>query len=126
MNKISVNGESININEKIYSTKETHIGTWIDGKPLYRRFINGTTPTTTAGGANISIDDLGIDELVFLYGFVDGDKKSREWFNTFTIASNNTTVIVSAWQYNRLIQIATTHSNYQGKPYTLILEYTKI
>ena len=30
--------------QDIYSTEETRIGTWIDGKPLYRRVLLGKTP----------------------------------------------------------------------------------
>lgn len=36
--------ESIPV-ENVYSTEETRIGTWIDGKPLYRIVIIGSTPT---------------------------------------------------------------------------------
>ena len=32
---------------EVYSTEETVIGTWIDGKPLYRRVIQITSPATT-------------------------------------------------------------------------------
>lgn len=36
--------------EEIYSTEETRIGTWIDGKPLYRRVFEVTTPSGTSWG----------------------------------------------------------------------------
>lgn len=34
--------------ENIYSTEETRIGTWIDGKPLYQVTIQTTLPTTSS------------------------------------------------------------------------------
>lgn len=32
--------------EEVYSTNEVRIGTWIDGKPLYRKVYKFTTPST--------------------------------------------------------------------------------
>lgn len=38
-----------------YSTNETRVGTWIDGKPIYRKVITSTlTSTITHGIANIN------------------------------------------------------------------------
>ena len=37
-------GDSGNSSEEIYSTEETRIGTWIDGKPLYRKVVSFTEP----------------------------------------------------------------------------------
>lgn len=31
--------------EEVYSTEETRIGTWIDGKPLYRKIYTGSVKT---------------------------------------------------------------------------------
>lgn len=41
---------SQNDNLEVYSTKEIRIGTWIDGKPLYRKMVEVTMPTTTNDG----------------------------------------------------------------------------
>jgi hypothetical protein len=35
--------------QAIYSTSETKIGTWINGKPLYRKVITGTCPNAPGG-----------------------------------------------------------------------------
>ena len=37
-------------NEEIYTTSEQRIGTWIDGKPLYRKVISKEAPTVTTDG----------------------------------------------------------------------------
>lgn len=34
---------------EVYSTEETIIGTWIDGKPLYQKSFNGTSPNSETG-----------------------------------------------------------------------------
>jgi hypothetical protein len=39
----------------IYSTKEQVIGTWIDGKPLYRKVINATPTISNSSYQTISI-----------------------------------------------------------------------
>ncbi len=58
------------INPKLnkYSTNETIIGTWIDGKPLYRKVYSITSPSSTnTNYANLS--SLNIETTVHLYGY---------------------------------------------------------
>ena len=55
----------------IYSTNETVIGTWIDGKPLYRKCFNYTATTGDIFVADLS--SLNIDTVCYMYGtFKDG------------------------------------------------------
>ena len=55
----------------IYSTNETVIGTWIDGKPLYRKSFNYTVTTGDIFVADLS--SLNIDTVCYMYGtFKDG------------------------------------------------------
>lgn len=49
--------------ESDYSTSETVVGTWIDGKPLYQKTLTGTSAT---GMSTINISDLHIDTPVSL------------------------------------------------------------
>lgn len=46
-----------------YSTTERRIGTWIDGKPLYRKEITGTTGNTTNGNFATKEMDMNIRNL---------------------------------------------------------------
>jgi len=47
---------------EIYSTTEQKVGTWIDGRPLYRRVIAGqNTTSTTSGGASYRVTVTGIE-----------------------------------------------------------------
>lgn len=51
-----------------YSTEERRIGTWIDGKPLYRKVVNfGELPNNTA--KEISHNISNIDKIIRLSGY---------------------------------------------------------
>ena len=58
---------------QIYSYNETPIGTWVDGKPIYRKAFNYTATT----GESVFVADLSslnIDTVCHMYGnFKDGN-----------------------------------------------------
>ena len=58
---------------QIYSYDETPIGTWVDGKPIYRKAFNYTATT----GESVFVADLSslnIDTVCHMYGnFKDGN-----------------------------------------------------
>ena len=58
-------------NIEIYSTDEKIIGTWIDGKPVYRKCFSGLkTPSSYNNKIDIiNTSDMNIDKLITLYGF---------------------------------------------------------
>ena len=57
---------------QIYSYDETPIGTWIDGKPIYRKSFNYTATTGEVIVADLS--SLNIDTVCHMYGnFKDGN-----------------------------------------------------
>ena len=48
-------------NHEVYSTNETKIGTWIDGRNLYRKVITTTIPSgTTSTEVNINVPDYWV------------------------------------------------------------------
>lgn len=47
--------------ENVYSTVETRIGTWTNGKPLYRVVINATTPSSSNSSSSIEIAKYSAD-----------------------------------------------------------------
>lgn len=53
----------------VYSTTETRIGTWIDGKPIYRKIYNNVN-ITTSNTDLINISSLGIGSIVKIYGVI--------------------------------------------------------
>lgn len=52
----------------VYSTEEQVIGTWVDGKPIYRRVFNITSPQTTNTNYNFVSTDIG--SLIGLWGWM--------------------------------------------------------
>lgn len=55
----------------VYSSNEVEIGTWIDGKPIYRKVFQGITPTQTTNGiALANLSNLNIDDIIHMYGRV--------------------------------------------------------
>ena len=49
-----------------YSTDEKRIGTWVDGKPIYRKVLNNLNISVTAFNYNATIDisDMNIDTIM--------------------------------------------------------------
>lgn len=104
----------------VYSTTETVCGTWIDGKPIYRRVLQYTY--TSTGSHSESLSSLNIDTITLYnwncltnniyiinaYDFQDSSAKCNLWFdkNTNKVYMVNGTAWTSA-------------------KFTLILEYTK-
>ena len=50
------------VDKNTYSTSETIVGKWIDGKPVYQRTIAVTSPNTTPE-TNVSIAELGFTNI---------------------------------------------------------------
>lgn len=67
---------------EVYSTEEVRIGTWIDGKPLYRKTI--VNNTIVNGGKDVeNITPLDIENIDV--AFLGGDSFYRDTKNNFTI-----------------------------------------
>lgn len=79
----------------VYSTSEQVVGTWIDGKPIYRKVIETTTPSTgnSSFPSNSAYSDISIgasvDNVILLDGYLIGQTVSyslskplsnSEWF----------------------------------------------
>lgn len=106
---------SINAISK-YSTTEQRIGTWIDGKPIYRKVINFTNTSTNWE----TIDTIStLNEIVRMNGYVyDSDN------NKTAIPSYGTdSVSLYVTQSGAIRKKATSY--YQNKSGVLIIEYTK-
>ena len=85
---------SVNVINKInsYSTEEQRIGTWIDGKPLYRAVLTVDTPNP-GGNVNIFYYNPNIKEICAISGIVYrkdkiialpiGARPNTEWHTYF-------------------------------------------
>ena len=48
----------------VYSTTETIVGTWIDGKPIYRKTFNNISVTSSEHSVTPIATGLTIDNLI--------------------------------------------------------------
>ena len=105
-------------NKNIYSTTEQRIGTWTDGKPLYRKVIETTTPNDTSVGVIGTLSN--VNKVINLYGMLSyGSQQvpltlaySTTVLNAILIEGNNINCKVSAGAYTNC-------------PCYVVLEYTK-
>ena len=103
-----------------YSTTETRIGVWINGKPIYRKVytISGFTTDTTS---NFSIGALNIDNVVNVFGIVDT--------GTYCVPVNftNTSVGANAYHFayvNKSTNTIVYQFHWSGIA-RVVIEYTK-
>lgn len=120
------NGENKKITKKdfnTYSTTETVIGKWINGKPIYRKVINndniGGLPN--ASQKSIAHGISNIESIINLYGMADnGTVKTPINYSNSVYAGS----AISAYVYGEVITIG---CSFDGTAYgaNIVLEYTK-
>lgn len=109
--------EGDNNDGNIYSTDETRIGTWINGKPIYRKIIVGDTSETEIG--YISGD---IDTILFLDGIVN----SQYGFPMPINGGGGTWYILTQVNMETgYIEFTTNQSAYKNQYIHICVEYTK-
>lgn len=104
-----------------YSTTETKIGTWIDGKPLYRICFDSTTGSTANRDSIVAdCSSLNIDKILFLNGTLNGTaiKIPANYFYSNT----NYGSLYYDTIAGKILAFAT---QYTSTPIQIILEYTK-
>lgn len=119
--------------KQIYSTGETTVGYWFNGKPIYRRVVT-FTPSTSALETSISHGISNVDEILptskcMLY------RTSNQFVPfsmTYPDASTSILAWSMGWEANRIQIITWVGSNMRGQMDTsrgygaiAILEYTK-
>lgn len=104
-----------------YSTTEQVVGTWIDGKPLYRIVFTGTcTATQTVIMRNASTIDL-----IFSYGYVLATDNHKIPINSsFGTNGDNDCRVVQYGTGQNTIAMQNA-SLFVGNSYYIVLEYTK-
>lgn len=70
-------------NKNVYSTDEVRIGTWVDGKPLYRKVIEFTTASSsvTSWTTCATINDL--KRPINIFGFLEYGASTSSIIPTF-------------------------------------------
>lgn len=103
-----------------YSTDETRVGTWIDGKPIYRKVLTGTLPT---GSGENTFNFSGISIINF-YGKIKATSGASFLINTYYTPLP--AYSISGWldsNGNLKIECGT---NYRTtSEYNITIEYTK-
>lgn len=103
--------------KEIYSTEEIRIGTWIDGKPLYRRVYTGISAITTGEWwSPIQVDNASV---ITAFGWIVS--------NTTKMMIPNTQIRLGiiGGGVRFLVDNATAVPGYNNKDYMFVVEYTK-
>lgn len=125
---IKLEFEDTNFNNKVdtrvllkntYSTTETRIGTWIDGKPLYRKVIAGTFAYATQ-----TITDIitGYDKVINYGGTITTPSGYITQIPEYTNSNNFCYFVLNTANDDATLTIP---SSFVGGTFILIVEYTK-
>lgn len=125
--KIAGNAANADLKDmNVYSTEEKIVGTWIDGKPIYRKVITYTLSNALTGLVEIAHNIQNIEtpiRIVFGKATVPGSSS-----NSITIPSqyDSTTFIQLGAFSDTYVQLFAGSTNWTSlKEITLCLEYTK-
>ena len=103
-----------------YSTDEIKIGTWIDGKPLYRKVIESTSGNINVETVVGSINNF--EYLKILTGtIVNSENTSVNFPFVFNVNNLGELFMSSDGSINCLV----TNGAYANRPIKVIVEYTK-
>lgn len=107
----------------VYSVEETVIGTWIDGKPLYRITLSITSPSAVKTNTNVYYTtELSIDQFLDLTGVLIHPNVTVK----LPYASNEDYYIsVTYDNTNQAIIMRIGATTYADKPCFLTIWYTK-
>ena len=117
-----------------YSTSEKVVGTWINGKPIYQKTINGTIPTLSEDFGNPVIENidataLNIDECLSIQVNGSSSSLSLGFYGAWTTRNNTTGGVgLTAAFYdpaNSRIRITNNRAGYSGTSVKLTIQYTK-
>lgn len=109
--------------QEVYSTEETRIGTWIDGKPLYRLCVEIRTASTVHTQSYIfDAASLQIDKFVHFHGSIllDAFITPLTFYNGGNYYSS---VFYDKGKKQFLSHVG--DAAYVNKPAYMVLEYTK-
>lgn len=112
--------------EEVYDYSTTEIDTgkkWIDGKPIYRKVFNTTSPSTT--GSETTIATIGsFDTLVNMNANIDLGQYGIVPLPQ-AAASNNINTLAIDGKTNGNIKMKIDNVAYSSKSVIVIVEYTK-
>ncbi|MFV0240753.1 MAG: hypothetical protein ACK5H4_12045 [Lacrimispora sphenoides] len=117
--------------KEVYSFDEVEIGTWVDGKPIYRKVITGKLPVdSTDKYAFANVSDLKIDKLINFHGnMVDKNNLFQIVMQTTINRIDGSSAAVNMYYGMESEYIYCAFSNnrgdYSGCTAYVVIEYTK-
>lgn len=112
--------QEVDINKTNYSTGEQLIGTWIDGKPLYRKTFKLTSPSQTSSSGTILTLD-GNCSIVKYEGFLDTDNNARYPLNCWFSSDD----YIYSYILPDGLKLKVAHTSYTSRPIVVTVWYTK-
>ena len=112
------------LNKKLnYSTDEVIVGTWIDGKPIYRKVVQYNKLST--GGINLNLSDFGIINVENIW--LNNNSFVKSVNSEFKPINNLESLeVFSFCNFPSTTQIRlSTNNHYLTGMWNLIIEYTK-
>lgn len=121
----SIPGNQVASNGLVYSTEEQVVGKWIDGKPLYQKTLEFTTPSTATDTTVLTVtnsESIAIQNII--YGTIkraDGGifpvnfAYPGQGFSCYFVTNGNVTVM----------NFKTTINTDFSRPATVTIQYTK-
>lgn len=107
--------EGVEIGSPIYSTSEQVVGTWTNGKPIYRKVFVGNLGSTANSWADIGTIGSNISEIVSMHGVVGN-------YLPVPVYISNAYFVALQWNGTKLQGIT---AGYTGAAIKVIVEYTK-
>ena len=115
--------ETLNLGDVYSKDGEKRVGTWIDGKPIYRRVFSITTPSDISWKNVFALSTYSIKQIVNLNGyFISRDNRIMYLGSSY---SENQDYYTALSIFNGYLQIRTGHPAFQNRPCDIYVEYTK-
>ena len=105
--------------DSVYSTDEMIIGRWIDGKPLYRKVIQGNI---TSKDQSLFVVNENVKTMISIYGY---DSPDGIYYFPFNYTQNGSTQRAIFYKKDTDTIEFRSNSYNSGEVFVVILEYTK-
>ena len=104
---------------QIYSTTEQAIGTWIDGKPIYRKVVQGNI---TSKSQSLFVVNENVETMISIRGY---DFSNGIYYFPFNYAQDGSTQKAIFYKKDTDTIEFRSNSSESGEVFVVILEYTK-
>ena len=105
--------------DSVYSTDEMIIGRWIDGKPLYRKVIQGNI---TSKDQSLFVVNENVKTMISIYGY---DSPDGIYYFPFNYTQDGSTQKAIFYKKDTDTIEFRSNSSGSGEVFVVILEYTK-